>query len=428
MRQYPNKMQKHRYAETIRTILLHASTLKNQNNEDVPVHMYKVAAHTGVLGNEEADALAKFACTNADEVTQIVELPENVAESVVVNQEGRKMYMHGVDEQIKSVELKEAKQDYAYTSNWNKELDDGTTMLDQEISTGFLRKPEFSTAGDGKWSTLRRLRQCKAGTLLTAKQRFMYNMQKTPFCTLCTGEHWGDVTHTLGGCSNKILHSQHNKRHDEAVRKIHTAMEKGYKGALKILFDPGGQLVVVPANEKVDNTDEAVDKTAPSRQTLPQYLFKKPVDLKNIQRPDLVMICKLRAKGTIPGVFVPPRKNEDNTIHIVEVSYTYLANIQARYRYKHAKYQALIEELCSLGWDPVLHVIILGTLGEIPRQVAELLQAVGVKDKIRDSLLKDLHENAITWMDKCIDTELALNLASNHQHGFARHKRRKKQA
>ena len=46
MRQYPNKMQKHRYAETIRTILLHASTLKNQNNEDVPVHMYKVAAHT----------------------------------------------------------------------------------------------------------------------------------------------------------------------------------------------------------------------------------------------------------------------------------------------------------------------------------------------------------------------------------------------
>ena len=37
------------------------------------ISIYKVAAHTGVLGNEKADALAKFACTNPDEVTQIVE-------------------------------------------------------------------------------------------------------------------------------------------------------------------------------------------------------------------------------------------------------------------------------------------------------------------------------------------------------------------
>jgi hypothetical protein len=331
-----------------------------------------------------------------------------------------------VDEQIKSVELKEAEQDHAYTANWNKVQEDGTSMIDKEISSGFLRKTEFSTAGNGRWKTLRRLRQCKAGTLLTPKQRFMYKMQRTPFCTLCTGEHWGDVTHTLGGCSNKILHSQHNKRHDEAVRRIHTAMKNGQKGAQKILFDPGGQPAVVPDDEAADTSDDTVDKTAPSRQTLPQYLFQEPVDLKKIQRPDLVMICKLRARDAIPTVFVPPRQKEDNIIHIVEVSYTYLANIQTRYRHKHAKYQALIHDLKRLGWDPVLHVIILGTLGEIPRQVAEILKEIGVKDNIRDTLQKDLHENAITWMDKCIDTEIALNLNSSNQNGFARHKRRKK--
>ena len=116
---------------------------------------------------------------------------------------------------------------------------------------------------------------------------------------------------------------------------------------------------MVPDEEVTDTVDDTVDKTAPSRQTLPQYLFQEPVDLKINQRPDLlVMICKLRASGAIPDVFVPPRQKEDNVIHIVEVSYTYLANIQTRYIHKHAKYQALIHDLKRLCWDPVLHVII----------------------------------------------------------------------
>ena len=93
---------------------------------------------------------------------------------------------------------------------------------------------------------------------------------------------------------------------------------------------------MVPDDEVADTTDDTVDKTAPSRQTLPQSLFQEPVDLKKIQRPDLVMICKLRARGAIPKVFVPPRQKEDNVIHIVEVSYTYLSNIQRRCRHEHS--------------------------------------------------------------------------------------------
>ena len=80
-----------------------------------------------------------------------------------------------------------------------------------------------------------------------------------------------------------------------------------------------------------------------------------------------------------------------------------------------------------MGWDPpVLHVIILGTLGEIPRQVAEILKEIGVKDTMRDTLQKDLHENAITWTDKCIDNEIAPNITTSNQTGFATHKMPKK--
>ena len=53
----------------------------------------------------------------------------------------------------------------------------------------------------------------------------------------------------------------------------------------KYRFNPGGQPVVVP-DEEVTYTvvDDTIDKTAPSRQTLPQYLFQEPVDLKSNAR------------------------------------------------------------------------------------------------------------------------------------------------
>ena len=122
----------------------------------------------------------------------------------------------------------------------------------------------------------------------------------------------------------------------------------------------------------------------PSRETLPQYLFKEPIDKSTIKRPDLVMIMKPHAQCAIPEVFVPRKEKENNVVHLVEVSYTHLANYQSRYSHKHAKYLDIVQELRSLGWDPLLHVIILGTLGEIPRQLAELLMAVGVKENTLD--------------------------------------------
>ena len=89
---------------------------------------------------------------------------------------------------------------------------------------------------------------------------------------------------------------------------------------------------------------------------------------------------------------------------------------------KHAKYLDIVQELRSLGWDPLLHVIILGTLGEIPRQLAELLTAVGVKDNTLETLQKDLLSNAIFWMDKCLDTELALSHALGLPHKLQKDK------
>jgi hypothetical protein len=177
---------------------------------------------------------------------------------------------------------------------------------------------------------------------MTPKQRYLYGIQKLPYCKLCKGQHIGvigNATHTLGGCPNKRLRSQHTKRHDEAVYKIVSALQKGYKGATKILYDQGSMGVsrrtddedVDPENEEEINSDdeEEIDQgeIPSSRQTLPQCLYPTPINKKTIKRPDIVMIMNLRAQTILTNRFRPPKAGS-NKIHIIEVSYTNLASYQ----------------------------------------------------------------------------------------------------
>ena len=71
------------------------------------------------------------------------------------------MNMDNINEQIKKVELNEAEQENEYIKLWNKETEDGKSMLDHIISTGFARRAEYSNSGNGNWRKLKRLRQCR---------------------------------------------------------------------------------------------------------------------------------------------------------------------------------------------------------------------------------------------------------------------------
>ena len=101
-------------------------------------------------------------------------------------------------------------------------------------------------------------------------------------------------------------------------------------------------------------------------------------------------------------------KAEDNTLHLIEISYTHLSNIRTRGAEKSRKYQETIKELISHGWKVNFHVIILGTLGEITTDTRDTLNKLGVVNRHLDTLLRGLHNTATQYMDKCIDVhELA---------------------
>ena len=77
--------------------------------------------------------------------------------------------------------------------------------------------------------TQARIKKCKAGTLLTNKQRFIFNMSPNPFCGLCVsagrGKQVGDVAHTLGGCPEGRMRELSFQRHDTAVNIIAEAIQ-----------------------------------------------------------------------------------------------------------------------------------------------------------------------------------------------------------
>jgi hypothetical protein len=150
---------------------------------------------------------------------------------------------------------------------------------------------------------------------------------------------------------------------------------------------------VDPENEEEINSDdeEEIDQgeIPSSRQTLPQCLYPTPINKKKtIKTPDIVMIMNLRAQTILTNRFRPPKAGS-NKIHIIEVSYTNLASYQYRYNKKFYKYQDTITKLKDLGsWEPILHIIIIGSLGEIPRQLAVTLTEIGIKSTALEKLQK----------------------------------------
>ena len=81
------------------------------------------------------------------------------------------------------------------------------------------------------------------------------------------------------------------------------------------------------------------------------------------------------------------------------------------------------QALSEAGWEPELFVLVLGTLGEIPATAVSTLTDFGIRGVELQSLLRNLHMNALSWMDKCIDEEIELNKWNTY---FAYHMRKRK--
>ena len=94
---------------------------------------------------------------------------------------------------------------------------------------------------------------------------------------------------------------------------------------------------------------------------------------------------------------------------IVEVTYTYEDTIQRARENKQEKYKELVRKLRDRGWTVVKHTIVLGNTGGIEEDMKKVLKVVGLREEGAARVIKELHDNAVKWLVKLVDTEKKLN-------------------
>ena len=242
---------------------------------------------------------------------------------------------------------------------------------------------------------------------MTGNLRHRYGMQADKYCKLCVNKTVSTPKHTLGGCKHSQMRGMHIKRHNEAVHILRRAIKRGHRGIHEIRVDAG-----------TDTTDGTRSKS-----TIPKWAMSEK-DFEGAVKPDMVIMigsskwCNfgIRNKGDYEtkGYMEEHykwhwRERERRKMVIIEVTYTYEDNIQRARESKQEKYKELVRKLRNRGWTVTKHTIVLGNMGGIEEDMKKVLKVVGLRGEGATRVIKELHDNAVKWLVKLVDTEKKLN-------------------
>ncbi|KAJ9521460.1 hypothetical protein QJQ45_008872 [Haematococcus lacustris] len=240
------------------------------------IHFYKVRAHSGIIGNEGADALAKYAALHP-------ELANTPAYSPTTRNETKNWLSNAADggfpaplpdcrhsvraHMHRKHKLGLANQDsiyYQMTQEITKAAAKGAgerVMIDTNISTHAQRTALLY----------------RTGGLYNQKLAMRWKRATDDRCPLCGNAD--SATHLLSGCSETLPMVQ--ERHNGAGRLITKAISKGTLGGYISFADTGSW-------EK--GAKESLDLPSDTLHTTLQTLGLKPEDTKHTTRPDILMV------------------------------------------------------------------------------------------------------------------------------------------
>ncbi|KAJ9524377.1 hypothetical protein QJQ45_008576 [Haematococcus lacustris] len=241
------------------------------------IHFYKVRAHSGIIGNEGADALAKYAALHP-------ELANTPAYSPTTRNETKNWLSNAADGDLpaplpdcrhsvrahmhRKHKLGLANQDsiyYQMTQEITKAAAKGAgerVMIDTNISTHAQRTALLY----------------RTGGLYNQKLAMRWKRATDDRCPLCGNAD--SATHLLSGCSETLTMVQ--ERHNGAGRLITKAISKGTLGGYISFADTGSW-------EK--GAKESLALPSDTLHTTLQTLGLKPEDTKHTTRPDILMVA-----------------------------------------------------------------------------------------------------------------------------------------
>ena len=364
----PWKLVGHENELTLRDMLDNIKNRVNDMGDPVIVSFHKVVSHTGVIGNERADLLAKNSCEEPDNARVIAGSSGTPKRAWVTYGGGAQVSgHHGVSDGTRK-HMQKAMLDNEKISAWHT------------VSGG--RKLDMPTTEKAVWGShvpqgvRRAIHKARYGRLAVQQNLRWWFPDKHPsaLCKLpgCHGQE-ETAAHMALKCTNPVMKGKSIARHDKVVAMFAKMLKRGKKGGLHITYDAGrkareeqgrptgsytldASLLDIDAAfaEDAAGLYHFVPKRKPGTMDDELLSMLAGDNLVGRMNPDIVMIerntsgKKIRTKGTI---------------HIIEVGYCWDPSWIAKQQEKEEAYAEVIDNLRESGWTVEFTVLPVGAMG-----------------------------------------------------------------
>lgn len=359
----PMSLRTHRHKD----ILAEIATILT-NSQDT-VHFFKVRAHSGIIGNEGADALAKHAARHPEQATTRGPCPPRHTE--------QHAWLSTTSELNVTTPLPDCRHSVrAHMSNKHK-----LGLANQESIYYRMSREITKVAAKGSCERV----MTDAGipteaqrTALLYRTGGLYNGGKAADdrCPLC-GEA-DSATHLLSGCSRTAALVQ--ERHNGAGRLITKAISKGAQGGCIKFADIG-------SHERGET--EGIDLPSATLRKALEDLSLSARDTNTTTRPDIIMInnTKKRKQGS-----------NESTKHVTLLEIKYCADSRWAEQLDNATTQhgAMAEAIIAAGHTVTVRPILLGIGGITYNTHTKLhMEAIGITQTNTTKLLNKLTRHAV---------------------------------
>lgn len=377
----PVSIKHHKHRHALSRILDQLDRFCRENTE---VHLYKVKAHGGVIGNEAADAVAKAAA---------------------MTQSGHPFGMHAEDDPFHGApwwhcdqtgelrplnDLKSSLKHHMHEKHRLGSCNQQTTCYTQLVELSSHISPKHAaylmTSSTITTPMLRCILQYRTDTIITQKWRNRFTGTQGPAqCPLCKGHD--SSWHVLSGCSDTSMTNMMTARHNAAGRIILNAVLNGDKGSEVVSYDVG---VAHEGDLQVEGASRSI----------PTWLMP-PAPHNPTSRPDITLVSSAQMKVRAGN----PRPQLQNTtpgsrqVILVDVKYCHEPNFNATVQAAINQHQDLARYLGAGRCKSVKVLpIILGVGGAIFKEHTEkALSELGISSDESDRVCRLLVRNAAKW-------------------------------
>ncbi|KAJ9531174.1 hypothetical protein QJQ45_000821 [Haematococcus lacustris] len=365
----PMSLRTHRHKD----ILAEIATILT-NSQDT-VHFFKVRAHSGIIGNEGADALAKHAARHPEQATTRGPCSPRHTE--------QHAWLSTTSELNVTTPLPDCRHSVrAHMSNKHKlglaNQESIYYQMSREITKVAAKGSRERVMTDAGIPTeaQRTALLYRTGGLYNQKLAMRWGKAADDRCPLC-GEA-DSATHLLSGCSRTAALVQ--ERHNGAGRLIMKAISKGAQGGCMKFADIG-------SHERGET--KGIDLPSTTLRKALEDLSLSARDTNTTTRPDIIMInnTKKRKQGS-----------NESTKHVTLLEIKYCADSRWAEQLDNATTQhaAMAEAIIAAGHTVTIRPILLGIGGIAYNTHNKLhMEAIGITQTNTTKLLNKLTRHAV---------------------------------